>query len=355
MSVFFVLFQAGCNETKKDSSQTTLTTETSDDVKEQESSQIARMSKSAEKAEKSGKIPIIKVDNPVHNIGEVAPKSSSSCTFKFKNTGNDVLEIQRIQSTCGCTVPKLQKKEYQPGEEGEIRVTYKASSRPGNVSKKLYIHSNAGNEPRYELKISADTVIAVSYEPETLNLSLMEQGGDIKPIVITAKDNKPFKVTGFTDRNSAVSAQLSGNAATVKRIKPDVDVDKLSKNPRGRIEITLDHPETKKITIPYYAPPMYQLSSPRVIMKNATPGEVMDKEILLSGNYGKKPEIESVESEKGYMSVKDKQIEENGSIRMTVRVVAPEENTQRYFTDTMVVKLAGGEELQIRCSGWFKR
>ena len=78
----------------------------------------------------------IEVVEEVADFGDVKPKSVHTFIYRFKNTGNEELKISRIQSTCGCSVPQLDKKEYAPNETGEIKVTYTAprskSTRPNS-------------------------------------------------------------------------------------------------------------------------------------------------------------------------------------------------------------------------------
>ena len=60
--------------------------------------------------------PKISFQKTVHDFGEVGIKEKGQCQFKFKNTGTALLKIGEITASCGCTVPTLSKKEYQPGE-----------------------------------------------------------------------------------------------------------------------------------------------------------------------------------------------------------------------------------------------
>ena len=80
--------------------------------------------------------PRISFEKTVHNFGEVGIREKGGCEFKFKNTGQALLKIRKIRSTCGCTVPSLSKTEYEPGEEGVIKVKYSGQSKPGCKTKR---------------------------------------------------------------------------------------------------------------------------------------------------------------------------------------------------------------------------
>ncbi len=44
--------------------------------------------------------------------------------FEFTNTGDAPLIISKVNSSCGCTVPKKPEGPIIPGETGEIQVKY---------------------------------------------------------------------------------------------------------------------------------------------------------------------------------------------------------------------------------------
>jgi len=71
-------------------------------------------------------LPKISFENTVCDLGEVGQGTKNTCEFKFINTGQGLLKIENIKRTCGCTVFKLDKKEYAPGEAGVITVSYSA-------------------------------------------------------------------------------------------------------------------------------------------------------------------------------------------------------------------------------------
>ena len=66
-------------------------------------------------------LPRISFKKTVCDLGDVGQGTRNSCEFKFTNTGRGLLKIGKISRTCGCTVFKLDKKEYAPGEAGTIK------------------------------------------------------------------------------------------------------------------------------------------------------------------------------------------------------------------------------------------
>lgn len=78
----------------------------------------------------------------VHDFGEITEGEVVSTTFKFKNTGDYPLVISAAEGSCGCTVPEYPEKPIQPGEDGEILVTFSSDRRPGRIDKTVKLHAN---------------------------------------------------------------------------------------------------------------------------------------------------------------------------------------------------------------------
>lgn len=90
------------------------------------------------------------------DYGTVNLNADGKRVFKFKNVGKSPLIIERIQSSCGCTVPKKPEEPILPGKTGEIEVVY-ATNRPGGFSKSITVFSNA-TEPSKMLRIKGIVV-----------------------------------------------------------------------------------------------------------------------------------------------------------------------------------------------------
>lgn len=75
----------------------------------------------------------------------------STAVFRFTNTGDQPIEILRVQSSCGCTVPELDKEKYAPGESGEIRALFTFGSRQGRQMKRITLRTDDAVMATYQL------------------------------------------------------------------------------------------------------------------------------------------------------------------------------------------------------------
>lgn len=80
------------------------------------------------------------------DFGEITQGTKVEHTFKFTNTGTEVLRISNVAATCGCTVPKWPKEPVAPGKTGEIKVSFNSAGKMGKQRSVVRIYSNA-SEP----------------------------------------------------------------------------------------------------------------------------------------------------------------------------------------------------------------
>ena len=94
----------------------------------------------------------IKFDKVEHDYGDVPYNGDGTCEFRFTNTGNEPLLIQKPKSSCGCTIPSWPNEPILPGESDVIKVTYK-TNRVGNINKTVTVTSNAVKNSTVVLRI----------------------------------------------------------------------------------------------------------------------------------------------------------------------------------------------------------
>lgn len=96
--------------------------------------------------------PKIEFESSVVDYGEISKGSDGIRVFTFVNTGDMPLEINKVYSSCGCTIPKKPEAPIAPGETGEIQVKYD-TNRVGPIRKTITVNSNALETPVISLKI----------------------------------------------------------------------------------------------------------------------------------------------------------------------------------------------------------
>ena len=101
---------------------------------------------------KSQSGPEIEFEENVHDYGDVTYNGNGECEFRFTNTGDAPLLIQKPKSSCGCTIPSWPDNPILPGESDVIKVAYR-TNRAGNFNKTVTVTSNALKNSTVVLRI----------------------------------------------------------------------------------------------------------------------------------------------------------------------------------------------------------
>ena len=97
----------------------------------------------------------IKFESLEINYGKISKGDNGVRIFKFTNIGSKPLIIDKVYSSCGCTIPKKPSSPIDPGQDDEIQVKYD-TNRIGPIRKTITVLSNAINSPTISLKITGN-------------------------------------------------------------------------------------------------------------------------------------------------------------------------------------------------------
>ncbi len=364
----FLFLQAGCQDkpSASDSSSTAVEASVAEPaaVAEQspQSPAPAEKAPAAKALPPGAKGPRITFEKVVHDFGDIAPGSKNMCEFNFTNTGDSLLMISNVSKSCGCTPYTLAKQQYEAGESGVLKVSFSAASHPGPAKKTLHVSSNDTKSPRVELAIKANIKPKVGYEPEQLNLVANKENAGCPDIVLKSLDGKAFaikqiKATGrFQSSQDCITADFDPNVtATEFVLKPKIDVAKLQKTVTGNLQITLTHPESASINIPFRMLTRFQLQPQIISILKVEEGEPLTRELWVINNYGEDFEIESTSSKSGNIRVA-KQEKVGQRYKLELEIVPPmKTGNLKAFTDDLYVQIKGGEKLTVSCRGFYKQ
>jgi hypothetical protein len=304
--------------------------------------------------EPTKKGPRIKFEKLVHDFGKVGPKTTHQCEFKFTNVGDDVLKLKQPTSGCICTVGKLDKLEYVPGESGVLRVVKFRIKKPQGLNQQpLYMTTNDKSNPKVKLIVKAQAVPKVAYEPKKLKLLLNDANDACPEIKLTSLDGQPFAIKTFRATGNVITADYDPSLrATTHVIQPKINTKKLQRRTRGTVSITLTHPGAGSIRIPFDVLPRFRLKPPSIVLLNAEPEKPAKKEVWILNNYGEDFEVESVSSAKEIIKVLGRQKIGNG-YKLELEITPPADASSGRFVDVLNIYIKGGQKLKVDCNGFY--
>lgn len=100
--------------------------------------------------------------------------------FHFRNTGAATLIIDKIQAGCSCTVSTLAKREYAPGEKGEIGVTVDMSDRLGDFRTRVTVKTNDPKNEEVDLDLHCFVFHDPQVYPDVVSLGTLDVGSELR-------------------------------------------------------------------------------------------------------------------------------------------------------------------------------
>lgn len=107
----------------------------------------------------TGKYAQIKIDEEIHDFGNIEISTFAEHTFFIKNTGNDTLTIVNVHASCGCTAAVMDNMKVAPGGISRLKVKYDAHNKgEGPITKTITVSSNSRKEADKVLRIKGVVV-----------------------------------------------------------------------------------------------------------------------------------------------------------------------------------------------------
>lgn len=138
---------------------------------------------------------------------ELKPKPEDEeveTTFKFRNKGDKTVKILGLESACSCLSSELDKAEYQPGEEGTGRASFKVSTFVGRHEKFVTVSTDDPKQPEWQINFILDVPAVVDIKPKTLQWFI---GDEAKPkaCLVQFTGAEPMKIVKITATRENVS------------------------------------------------------------------------------------------------------------------------------------------------------
>lgn len=105
--------------------------------------------------------PKIEISPASFDFGQIEFGKIVETKFTVKNNGNQLLEIKRVATSCGCTTAKISKEKIDPGESAVLLVVYDTAAMgsgphgKGKQDRIIYIRSNDPANAQIETTITA--------------------------------------------------------------------------------------------------------------------------------------------------------------------------------------------------------
>ena len=116
-------------------------------IKELEGGDTAAPTKAVTPAEEpqvkpEGPLPVFEWESMEHDFGTINEGDVKEYTYKFKNTGEAPLIIEKVRPSCGCTAPDWTKTPIPVGGEGFVDVKFDSKVKHNAQNKTVTVYAN---------------------------------------------------------------------------------------------------------------------------------------------------------------------------------------------------------------------
>lgn len=122
-------------------------------------------------------------ENTDQQVESGLTQETAEIQFTFTNENDEPVQIIDLKSSCGCTVPELEKRVYAPGESGTIKALFTFGAREGRQHKRVTVTTDMDGRRQID-RLSFTTEIP---SWATLNPRLLRWQRGVDPAPAEAK------------------------------------------------------------------------------------------------------------------------------------------------------------------------
>lgn len=205
----------------------------------------------------AGAAPKLELESTIFDFGEVYQGDNVRHVFTFVNTGENVLLIDKVSSSCGCTAVLVSEKTLPPGAKGEIQANFDSTRFRGAVKKTIYLYSNDPVRPVQQLHIKGTVVEIVAVRPARVNFGRVSPDQSLAAtITLQNLGKEPLMLGTPTTTAKELTAEIAatslqeGSETTVELLlTPKPGQNRFS----GYVIIPAENTPQKQLRIPVYA------------------------------------------------------------------------------------------------------
>lgn len=155
--------------------------------------------------------PRIQFDLTVLDFGKVAGGQNVNHDYTFTNTGDQMLEIQDVRPTCGCTIAGKWDSRIEPGKTGRIPISFTAPNIEGDIVKNIIVLCNDPSRTNVTLQIAGKIWKPIKVEPAYVMVGACEDATTniARAVRISNQMEQPLSLSNLECTNRLFRASLT--------------------------------------------------------------------------------------------------------------------------------------------------
>ena len=201
--------------------------------------------------------PLLVADLQEYDFGEILQGTKVEYRFRFQNAGDQLLEIDQLRSSCGCTAALLSTRRLLPGEIGELRAVFDSQGFRGEVQKRISFNTNDPQHASVTFSLRGIIKSELYIEQERVNWKMAEPGQVLSSELAILNRSAQLvrletpQVTAAGIRAELSGAEIAPGEQVFLRVTAEFPVDK--KRLAGYVIINTDFSPVPQLKLPVSA------------------------------------------------------------------------------------------------------
>lgn len=154
--------------------------------------------------------PRVVVEQLNHDFGEVVQGDQVEYTYRFRNAGDEILELGNVHTSCGCTAALLSTRRIAPGDSGELKARFDSTRFRGAVHKSISLETNDPRHQQVIFGLLGNVRAELVYSPEQVNWGTVPAGKELEStITITNHSQTTVNLQPPQTTHDDLTAELS--------------------------------------------------------------------------------------------------------------------------------------------------
>jgi hypothetical protein len=187
----------------------------------------------------------------MQQVFETKPQENKiETTYRFTNAGLAPITIEDVRTSCGCTTATLRKKEYAPGESGDIEAKFVFAGRIGHQEKWILVTTNLSPQP-VVLRLVANIPETVTIQPEFVFWQVGDPA-ESKTIHVRVGDEFPGRIISILGDNPALKLELN-ELRPGKELEVTITPETTNLPVKSTLSVRTDYPADNPVVHEAYA------------------------------------------------------------------------------------------------------
>jgi Protein of unknown function (DUF1573)/Peptidase C39 family len=249
----------------------------------------------------------VRVEPRLIDLGriEVGDKGGKKGEFTVLNGGRATLRILGCETSCGCTLLGECKQSIQPGRRATISVSVKPRNSVGEQASTIALQTDDPSKPLVRVLVHWRESYAITADPSTLDLGWVRSGSPAESVVdvvsssrldarrLTARSSGTVSATWLAD--ASISRGPAGETFARRKLRISLPATRRDGTDFAEVRIfSGDEVFSTTVPVTWRSAPEVEVSPMAFFQSGVSPGEVLEKKLLVRFAGGRAPNIAAV-------------------------------------------------------------